>query len=643
MQVQNNNHKTDHKIAASPALRAQRRQVAVAASVVAGAALLMFAAQRAHAADEAGASAAVAGTGSVVAAAPTANTNTNAPGSGSAVAPTGTATAAAPGSGSAAEPTALLPTQAPCDSCNRQVAQAAQPIQPPAGAALPQNLPRAPAPAPTFRLNDIRLNGAQALPAEELKAATQPYIGRDVALADLEALAKAITDLYRARGYFLATAVVPVQTVRDGIVEISVIEGKLGTVDVLVAADAPLGEARVRGFLSGLAPGEAVNSQKYERAMLLLSDQPGVRVGSGLQEGVTPGTTDLTVEVTGAKRWAFQAEADNHGTEESGRYRVGGTVRWLSPFGIGDNLDARLLVSNSNELQFGRLSYEAPLGSSGLRAGMGIARVNYELGGQFEPLDAHGVADVYDISLNYPLIRQRQQNLFLRLSMDQKNLTDEYRAVDVVSHKRVQGVGLGWTWERRDELLGGGYTASSGNLYRGDLSLLDPTSFLNDRLEAGHNTEGEFTKLTAQISRLQAVIPRHSFYVSVGGQWTSKNLDASEKLSLGGARAVRAYPSGELLVDQGVIGTVEWRWSFNDELTPFVFYDAARGKIVKSPTIFDGANSHSLRGGGFGVSWSRPGNFAINATLAWRDGTPAATTDGGGRNPRFFVQAQKSF
>ncbi|MET0192557.1 MAG: POTRA domain-containing protein, partial [Hyphomicrobiaceae bacterium] len=360
MQVQDNK-----KMTKSLTVRAKRRQVAIASSVVvAGAMLWLLSAQRAHAADDPAASTA------------------------------------------ATAPTALLPTQDPCDGCNRPVAQAARP---PAGAAMPQDLPRTPAPPPTFRLNDIRLNGAQTLSADELKSATQPYIGRDVALADLEALAKAITDLYRARGYFLATAVVPVQTVRDGVVEISVIEGKLGKVDVLVAPDAPISEARVRGFLAGLQPGQAVNAQSYERAMLLLSDQPGMRVGSGLQEGLTPGTSDLTVEVTPARRWAFQAEADNHGTEESGRYRVGGTVRWLSPFGIGDNLDARILLSNSNERQFGRLSYEAPLGTSGLRAGMGIARVNYELGGQFEPLDAHGVADVYDISLNYPLIRQRQQ------------------------------------------------------------------------------------------------------------------------------------------------------------------------------------------------------------------------------------------
>ncbi|WP_371319971.1 POTRA domain-containing protein, partial [Variovorax sp. dw_308] len=123
----------------------------------------------------------------------------------------------------------LLPTNDPCGSCGNSSGnsnsnnsssgnggnssgngnssnsnQLAQAARPPAGAAMPQDLPRTPAPPPTFRLNDIRLNGAQALSADELKTVTQPYIGRDVALSDLEALAKAITDLYRARGYFLA-------------------------------------------------------------------------------------------------------------------------------------------------------------------------------------------------------------------------------------------------------------------------------------------------------------------------------------------------------------------------------------------------------------------------------------------------------
>ena len=536
----------------------------------------------------------------------------------------------------------LLPIKDPCGSCDRPIAQAGSPGS--AGNPNSQSLPVAPTPTVNaFRVNDLRLNGAQTLSSDELKSVTQPYIGRDVTLGDLEALAQAITAQYRARGYFLATAIVPVQTVRDGIVEISIIEGRLGKVEVNVAADAPMSEARVRGFLSGLAVGEAVNAPVYERSMLLLSDQPGIRVSSGLQEGTQTGTTDLSVDVVAVPRWAFTAEADNHGTLESGRYRAGGTARWLSPFGIGDNLDMRVMVSNSTALQFGRLAYEAPIGTSGLRAGIGLSRVAYALGGNFVDLDARGTANVLDFALNYPLIRQRQQNLFLRLTADTKNLTDEMRAVAFTSKKKVHGFGLGWTWERRDDVLGGGYWASSGTLYHGTLHIEDEVSLQHDAGIAGRHTEGAFSKGTFQLSRLQSIVDRHSLYLSVGGQAASKNLDASEKLSLGGARAVRAYSSSEALVDQGLIGTVEWRWSYNAELSPFAFYDAARGKYARSPTAFDGPNNISLRGYGLGVSWARSGNFAINATLAWRDGTRPAQSDGGGHNPRFYIQAQKSF
>jgi hemolysin activation/secretion protein len=134
----------------------------------------------------------------------------------------------------AGDSTELLPTKDPCGTCDRPLAQAT-------GTVAPQSLPAPPRPAgTTFKLNDLRLNGVKALSNEELQSITAPYIGRDVTLGDLEGLAQAITARYKERGYFLAQAIVPVQTVRDGIVEISVIEGRLGKVDVVVAPDAPL-------------------------------------------------------------------------------------------------------------------------------------------------------------------------------------------------------------------------------------------------------------------------------------------------------------------------------------------------------------------------------------------------------------------
>ena len=539
------------------------------------------------------------------------------------------------------ESTTLTPTQNPCTRCERDGDATAQAVP----GAPTQALPPLPAgsQAASFRLADVRLKGANALPAEQIRPAIEPYIGRDVTLSDLEAMAGAITQIYRDSGYFLAQAVVPVQKVEGGVVEISVIEGRLRQVNVNVAPDAPIKEERVRAFLQALPPGGALDLRRYERAMLLLSDQPGIRVSSSLQEGAQSGTTDLTVEVVAAPRWEFAVDADNHGTEETGRYRLGGLARWLSPFGIGDNIDLRLIAADSSGMVFGRASYEAPIGASGLRAGVGIAHVQYELGGDFADLDAHGTADIVDASLNYPVIRSRRQNLFLRLGADMQDLSDHYDAVDYNPRKRIAGLGLGWAWELRDDIFGGGYWDSSGTLYHGRLDLRDELTQTIDQGPNGLGTEGSFDKLTFRVSRLQAILPRHSLYLSLGGQMASGNLDPSQKLSLGGARAVRAYPSGELLVDEGLLGTIEWRWSLNDEVTPYVFYDAARGKVSHDPLPLGQDNTQSLRGVGFGLAWARANNFAFNATLAWRDGTREAITDGGGHDPRLFVQFQKFF
>ena len=506
----------------------------------------------------------------------------------------------------------------------------------------PQSPPAAPAAPAAFRLNGVHLSGAQGLDAAELDALTAPYLLRQVTLADLESLAQQISEKYRERGYFLAHAVVPVQTVRDGVVEISVIMGRLGKVNINVAPDAPITEARVRAFLAPLAPGQPLRGPEYERAMLLLSDQPGLSVRSQLEEGAQSGTTDLTVDVAAARRWTFGADADNLGIKEIGRYRVGGSARWASPFGIGDNLDARLMVSDNANLAFGRVSYEAPIGASGLRAGLGVSRINYRIGGDFAALDPYGTANIFDASLSYPLIRSRQQNLFLRLGADTKDLKDRMNGQDGSSaKKRVSGVNLGWTWELRDKLFGGGYWASSGAWYLGRLSIRDAEAKQNDI--ATLHTQGSFNKLSFQFSRLQHIVDRHLLYLSLGGQWASKNLDAVEKLSLGGTRGVRAYSSGEVLVDEGLIGSVEWRWSLDDSWTPYLFYDAASGRLSKNPLPDMEENRQSLRGAGIGLQWVLAGNFSINTTLAWRAGTRRARTDGGDRNPRLAVQLQKVF
>ncbi|MEP6897818.1 MAG: ShlB/FhaC/HecB family hemolysin secretion/activation protein, partial [Rhodanobacter sp.] len=500
----------------------------------------------------------------------------------------------------------------------------------------PQQLPGTPAVTAaqtSFVLRSVVFKGASVFSDAQLQAIAANRIGKPVTLGDLDALAQQITALYRGAGYVFATAVVPVQEVQNGTVEISVIEGRLGQMKVEIDPKAPISEERIRAMLAPLQQGQPLNGKVYERTMLLLSDLPGIKAQSSLSSGAEAGTTDLTVKIARTAPLNVSLGLDDFGTREAGTLRGGGSVRWNSPFGIGDNLDARALVSERGGTTFGRLSYEAPLGYDGIRAGVGASQVDYSLGGAFEALDAIGTSRIYDASMTLPVMRQRDQNFFLRFMLDHKELTDKLRAVDYVSHKRVNGVGVGWAWERRDNFLGGGYLSSNGTIYHGHLRVLDPSNRFYDQSPFGAHTDGVFTKLTFQLSRLQYVAPKQTLFVGIGGQLSSRNLDASEQLSLSGHDAVRAYPQGEVLANRGIIVNIEYRYALTSDVSTYAFYDASRGWLNKPYSVPDGRPPiRSLRGPGLGLNWARPGNFSLDLTVAWRTTDPAVTS-GGDKKP----------
>ncbi|MFN3310611.1 MAG: ShlB/FhaC/HecB family hemolysin secretion/activation protein [Thermomonas sp.] len=508
-----------------------------------------------------------------------------------------------------------------------------------------QSLPEPPVAAAaqaSFVLRAVEFSGVSGVPEAELQSAVAGWIGKSVTLADLEQLAARAAAVYRRHGFALAQVFVPVQEVVDGRVRLSVVEGRLGAVDIELAPDAPITRERVARTLAILEPGKPLNNHDYERAMLLLSDLPGIRPQSAVSFGGASGNNDLSVRVGAQARLKYGLELDDYGTRDSGRVRLTGSLRWASPFERGDNLDLRVMAAQGMHTAFGRISYESPVGYSGLRLGGGLARVQYELGGPFAPLKPTGVGNVADLSFSYPLIRQRTTNLFLRGVVDDKRLTDRFEAVGFTTRKRIHGVGLGLAFERRDRWGGGGYTSLNAQLYRGRLDIRDAFSRFFDQPPFGYGTQGGFTKLTLQAARLQYLAPKLSLFLGAGLQRASKNLDAYEKLSLGGPKAVRAYAIGEVLVDDGWIATAELRHPLNAQATLFAFYDAAHGDQFHRSRPFDPDLSRSLRGYGLGLNWSKPGNVTVNLSVAWR-GTGPGLTDGGDRKPRVFWTIQKAF
>jgi len=218
-----------------------------------------------------------------------------------------------------------------------------------------------------------------------------------------------------------------------------------------------------------------------------------------------------------------------------------------------------------------------------------------------------------------------------------KKLIDRQGSTDTRSDKTSNVVPLTLRLDLRDGLGQGGLTYGMFSWSAGKLQL-DPAARALDRTTA--RTEGRFDKFNVDVARIQALPGAWTLHARVAAQWTRMNLDSSEGFGLGGADAVRAYPSGEGYGDRGWLGQVELRYTMGG-VTPYLFHDA--GRIARNARPWEqGDNSRSLGGAGLGVR-AQQADWTVDAALAWRTHGGNATSDTRQRNPRLWVTVAYRF
>lgn len=497
----------------------------------------------------------------------------------------------------------------------------------------------------SFILQRVNFKYRKAFSDEELDRVVRPWTGKSATWREINELCKTITRYYRDHDFLIAQAVYPQQSPKDGVIDIVLIEGILEKIEVNKADEAPVSQALIERMLYAALPrGVPITQRGLERGILSVQDLPGVTVQSFLEAGRETGTTNLIVDVGAAqRRWDASADIDNYGSRFTGEYRAGFSGRLKSPFRLGDTLDLRLLASSSGGLVYGRLAYDVPVAHRGLRFGLGLTRLAYDLGEEFASLDAKGDAQIVDANLTYPIIRARRRNFVAKLTFEHKDLADRFGAVESRSDKRVRNFGAGAGYEARDELLGGGYLNLGLTLYLGNLDIETAEELAADQGPGGRRTDGNFTKVAYLASRLQAAGEKSTLYFGLTGQWANKNLDSSEKMALGGPRAIRAYAPSEALVDEGQILNLEYRYSLTQDrsLTLSGFFDAGHGR-VNAKRVGNDNNTRNLRGYGLEVFWTPRQRLAVRASLAFRD-TEKGRSDQHDRNPRLYAHVVYQF
>jgi len=495
------------------------------------------------------------------------------------------------------------------------------------------NLPsdqRPPLRAPSalkVKVNAFRITGTQAVSQAQLQAIIANYNGKELSLGNLEQAAADITTYYRSQGYMLARAYLPAQDINNGTVEIAVLEGKLGQASVNTAQAPQLNAAFAQKIIqNNQKTGVAVKESDLERGLLLLNDLPGVTASADLSPGANTGETNLAVSARQDKRFGGSIEADNYGNKYAGANRIGATAYANNLSGYGDQLTAKAMTSDES-LEYGRLAYSSAVGSDGLRLGLAQTHLRYKLGDKFKDLNASGTVDSTSAFALYPIVRSRNANLYVQGTLETKGIKDEVKTTGDKSDKTADIYGLGFNGDWRDDLGGGAVSTYGATANNGNLKMDAPTT-ANDAMR----TKGDYSKTNYNLSRLQTITPNVSFYVGLNGQLASRNLDSSEKMSLGGPNGVRAYGTGEAAGDEGYIASAELRYlvpgahpfgAQGVQLTTFI----DNGHITLQHTPFAGAkNARELTGAGVGINLIDD-KYTVRASYAWKaNGSEAATS-----------------
>jgi hemolysin activation/secretion protein len=488
-----------------------------------------------------------------------------------------------------------------------------------------------------LKLRRFKIVGNTAIPTEDLERLVAPWEGREVTLADLKAAANRITLHYRSYGYQISWAYIPQQVVKDGDIEIAVVEGRIDK--VLVQGNEHYSTSFILDHVIGVQDQETLDLDLLERGLLGLNDYPGISVTAKLAPGGGPGTSDLYLSVADKYPVNVAFDYDNFGSENVAENRVGLTVETFNLFELGHWISVRGVTGfGEGDLAYLTGSYNAPL-PNGLKATVYGSLYDYEAGGDvavFEPL---GDGTVFGGTLSYPILRNKQWSVIPEVGYEHKDLTQELFGIEISNDRlrvAIAGVRFEWNDDFNGRWLGSFHMRFGLEGFADGLEADDPDA---SRQGAG----GDFTKGTFILYRLQKVTSWVHFIGRVNYQFAGDPLVVSEQIGIGGPDSVRGYPPFQYMGDRGYTASIEARiklpfldsiWDpWNDQRTLFdmvqlaVFADTGEGEL-ENPGLGEDDRLR-LSGAGVGLRIQYPGRLTARLDIGWpiTDTEPATGDD----------------
>lgn len=454
--------------------------------------------------------------------------------------------------------------------------------------------PTVPAGAFRFRLEAVTHTPSAILSDEEFTRVTAPFVGRDVAIADLKAMLEAVNALYREKGYVVCEARLAPQRIRGGRLLVTLVEGRTGRTTVSGA------EHTSAGYILGafdLKQGEVANYREMSDALVRFNMTNNVELSVDIRAGEASGTTDYEIRTTEPPNWSASFFADTLGPRSTGRPRAGVSVTNRSVFGRRDAATLLGLVSEGSRSVYA--SYGMPLNSMGTRltASVSIGSVDV-IAGPSAAGDVEGDSEYYALRLEHPVYVTPQQKWTLWGEWSRQKSETDFFAV-TINDVEID-------------------TARAGveAIVFGSQSVFYFTTAVGHGRVKERTFEERWEQNILTGSAFWRVQTAPDWRVSVSGAWQAvidgDPLSSSQYFYLGHTSGVRGYDNDVLSAEAGAYVNFEASWAPAGPRTAlFAFLDAGR---------LTGTSSYSRRelaSTGLGATWPLWKGASVTATAGF--------------------------
>lgn len=467
----------------------------------------------------------------------------------------------------------------------------------------------------------IKVEGTGLITDPRLQSDLTRFLNKPATFGTLQDISVEIVRFHRDHNRPVVDAQLPEQNVTNGVVQILVIEGRVGK--VLAEEQKWFPESwLLRGIRS--ETGDIIETSRLLDDINWLNRNPFRHSELIFRKGESPGETDIIIKTTDRFPFRPYVAYDNWGTDLTGNHRLQTGFTWGNAFGLDQNLSYQFSTAPTPE------DFTAHAGIWTIPLPWRHVMEFYGSYARSQPQEADVDFDAKSLQLGalytipLPSLQWMKHDLSLGLEFKQSNNNLLFGGTSIFeSDSEVFQFRLSYLARQFDSR---GSTVAQASLY------YSPGGVTPDNTDAAFEQERAFAKAEyfygrVTLQRAHKLPWNLTLVATAAGQLSNENLLASEQFSLGGATTVRGYEESIANGDRGWLTSVELysppipflkRFHSDapdDELKFLVFFDAGGvGSVHRLP----GEPAHrNLAGVGAGMRYRINTRFSVRFDYAW--------------------------